>query len=66
MKSLEGRLDATRFFRVSRSAIVNLDCIREIQPLGRGAEIMILRSGVRVILSRSRREALARLLGQSL
>jgi two-component system LytT family response regulator len=66
LKSLEARLDITCFFRVSRSAIVNLDCIREIQPLGRGAEIVILRSGTRVTLSRSRREALARMLGQSL
>jgi two-component system LytT family response regulator len=66
MKSLEARLDATRFFRVSRSAIVNLDRIREIQPFARGAQIVILKSGTQVTLSRSRREALARLLGQSL
>jgi two-component system LytT family response regulator len=66
MKSLEARLDATRFFRVSRSAIVNLDCVREIQPFSRGSQIVILRSGTQVTLSRSRREALARLLGQSL
>lgn len=66
MKSLETRLDATRFFRVSRSAIVNLDRVREIQPFARGAQIVILQSGARVTLSRSRRAALARLLGQSL
>lgn len=66
MKSLERRLDTARFFRVSRSAIVNLDCVREIQPYGRGAQIVILRSGTRVALSRSRREGLARVLGQPL
>lgn len=66
MKSLEARLDATRFFRVSRSAIVNLDCIREIQPFARGAQVILLRNGTQLRLSRSRRDALARLLGQSL
>jgi len=66
MKSLAARLDPTRFFRVSRSAIVNLDQIREIQPFGRGAQIVILRSGTQVMLSRSRREALERLLDQAL
>jgi two-component system LytT family response regulator len=66
MKSLEGRLDPARFFRVSRSAIVNLDRIREIQPFARGAQIVILRDGTRVTLSRARRDALARLLDQPL
>ncbi len=66
MKSLAARLDPASFFRVSRSAIVNLDRIREIQPFGRGAQIVILEDGTRVMLSRSRREALARVLGQPL
>ncbi len=66
MKSLAARLDPARFFRVSRSAIVNLDRIREIQPFSRGSQMVILRDGTQVLLSRSRREALGRLLGQSL
>jgi two-component system LytT family response regulator len=66
MKSLAVRLDPARFFRVSRSAIVNLDRIREIQPFSRGSQIVILKDGTQVTLSRSRKEALARLLGQSL
>ena len=66
MKSLAARLDPARFFRVSRSAIVNLDRIREIQPFSRGSQMIILSTGAHVILSRSRREALARLLGHPL
>jgi two-component system LytT family response regulator len=66
MKSLAARLDPGRFFRVSRSAIVNLDRVREIQPFARGAQIVILTDGTRVTLSRTRKEALARLLGQTL
>jgi two-component system LytT family response regulator len=66
MKSLAGRLDPDRFFRVSRSAIVNLDRIREIHPYSRGSQIVILKDGTQVTLSRKRREALARLLDQAL
>jgi two-component system LytT family response regulator len=66
LRALEARLDPRRFFRVSRSAIVSLDRITEIQPFARGSHVVILDSGTRVLLSRSRREALASLLGQSL
>jgi two-component system LytT family response regulator len=66
MKSLAARLDPDRFFAVSRSAIVNLDRIGEIQPFSRGSQVVILKDGTRVTLSRTRRQALARLLGQSL
>jgi two-component system LytT family response regulator len=66
MKSLAARLDPAHFFAVSRSAIVNLDRIREIQSLARGSHIVILNNGTQVTLSRARREALARQLRQSL
>jgi two-component system LytT family response regulator len=66
LKCLERQLDPSRFFRTSRSAIVNLDRIQEIQPFARGSHIMILKNGTRVTLSRTRREALERLLGQAL
>ena len=66
MKSLAARLDPQQFFAVSRSAIVNLDRVREIQSFARGSQIVILSDGTRVTLSRTRREALARQLGQSL
>jgi two-component system LytT family response regulator len=66
LKSLAARLDPAHFFAVSRSAIVNLDRVREIQSFARGSQIVVLSNGTRVTLSRSRREALARQLGQSL
>ncbi len=65
MKSLAARLDPAHFFAVSRSAIVNLDRIREIQSFARGSHIVILNDGTRVTLSRARREVLERRLGQS-
>lgn len=66
MNSLESRLNPARFFRVSRSAIVNLDRVRELQPFSRGSQIVILDNGARVKLSHSRREKLEHMLGQSL
>jgi two-component system LytT family response regulator len=66
MKSLAARLDPAHFFAVSRSAIVNLDRVREIQSFARGSHIVILSDGTRVTLSRARREVLERRLGQSL
>ena len=66
LKSLAARLDPACFFAVSRSAIVNLDRVREIQSFARGSQIVILNDGTRVTLSRARREALADLLGQSI
>jgi two-component system LytT family response regulator len=66
MKSLAARLDPAQFFAVSRSAIVNLDRVREIQSFARGSHIVILNDGTRVMLSRTRREVLERRLDQSL
>jgi two-component system LytT family response regulator len=66
MNSLESRLDPVSFFRVSRSAIVNLDRIKEIQPYSRGTQVVILNDGTRVKLSRSRKEGLETLVGQEI
>lgn len=66
MTSLEERLDPARFFRVSRSAIVNLDRVREVQPYARGSLMVILDNGARVKMTRSRKEQLEKLLGQAL
>jgi two-component system LytT family response regulator len=65
MSSLESRLDPAKFIRVSRSAIVNLDRVREVQPFSRGSHIIILDDGARVKLSHSRKEKLEKVLGQS-
>jgi two-component system LytT family response regulator len=66
MTALEERLDPRRFFRASRSAIVNLDRVREIQPYARGEQVVLLQDGTRLKLSRGRRLELEERLGQSL
>jgi two-component system, LytTR family, response regulator len=63
MQSLETRLDPKRFARVHRSAIVNLDRIKAMQPYFRGAHVLTLSDGTRLTLSRSRRASFERALG---
>jgi two-component system, LytTR family, response regulator len=60
---VETRLDPSRFVRVHRSSIVNVEHIAELQPWFRGDAILILKDGARVTLSRTYRPRLAALLG---
>ena len=56
MDEIEKQLDQRQFFRVHRSAIVNVDRVREIHPLFRGDCALVLADGRRIKLSRSRRK----------
>lgn len=58
MSELESRLDPAQFLRVHRSAIVNLDRIKELQPWFRGDYRVILRDGTELTLTRNHREKL--------
>lgn len=64
MASLETRLPSDRFLRISRSTIVNLERIKELQPLFHGEYSVILRNGTRLTLSRGYRDRLQPLLGK--
>jgi two-component system LytT family response regulator len=64
MNEIEEQLDPRHFFRVHRSAIVNIDRVREIHPLFRGDCILVLRDGTRVKLSRTRRDEFEALFAQ--
>ncbi|MGE0554780.1 MAG: LytR/AlgR family response regulator transcription factor [Gemmatimonadales bacterium] len=59
-------LDQTRFVRIHRSVIVNLDRVVELEPYFHGEYIAVLANGRRLRVSRSWREALARRLGLGL
>lgn len=61
LSSLEQRLDGSQFVRVHRSAIVNVNQIRELRNEG-GETLLVLRDGARVPVSRRRRERVTRLL----
>jgi len=55
---LEQRLDANRFVRAHRGAIVNIERVREIRG-DAGDTVLVLRDGTRVPVSRRRREHVA-------
>jgi two-component system LytT family response regulator len=61
LSSLEARLDTRRFARIHRSAIVQLDRVRELRTTLRGDEV-VLRNGSRVPVSRRKRGVLEDLL----
>ena len=65
MAELEQELDSARFLRISRSAIVNLDRIQEVQPWFQGDYVLILSDGTRLTSTRGYRENMRRLLGRS-
>jgi hypothetical protein len=58
MAALEPRLDPARFVRVHRSYMVNLDCLREIEPLESGDARLRMRDGQVLPCSRRYRPAL--------
>ena len=60
MTAIESRLPKT-FLRISRSTIVNVERIKELQPLFHGEYSVILRDGTKLTLSRSYRDKLPQL-----
>lgn len=55
---LETRLAPDKFVRISRSTIVNIERLKELQPHFRGAYTVILKDGTQLMLSRSYRDKL--------
>lgn len=53
IKKLEGQLDPKKFIRIHRSAIVNINCVREIHREGRYEGWVLLSNGDRVRMSPS-------------
>ena len=56
LNALETQLDPDKFFRISRSAIVNLDRVKELQPMFKGEHIIVLQNGKRLAMTRGLRE----------
>jgi two-component system LytT family response regulator len=59
LSNLEERLDPSAFIRIHRRLIVNVDRIHELQPWFGGDQIVILKDGSRLRLSRTFREKVA-------
>lgn len=64
LTALAERLPRRKFMRISRSTIVNVDRIKELQPLFHGEYAVILRNGTTLTLSRSYRDVLEKLIGK--
>lgn len=58
LRTLEQRLDDTRFARVHRSAIAHVGCIRELSPLASGDQRLVLSNGTELRASRTHRAEL--------
>ncbi len=56
LTALETELDPRQFIRISRSAIVNTDQIKEVQPLFKGEHALILQNGKHLTMTRGTRE----------
>ncbi len=63
LDQLENELDPAAFIRIHRSAIVSLHDVRGLERVGPRSTVAILRSGSRIPVSRSRRDALVCALG---
>lgn len=48
LSRLVERLDPARFLRIHRSTVLNIERIREIQPLGKGAYVVVLEDGTKL------------------
>lgn len=56
MQALEDKLNPRTFQRISRSLIVNMERIKELQPMGKGQYVIILTNGKRLTMSRGIRD----------
>lgn len=65
MKLVENRLDPGRFARIHRTAIVNLDRVKYLEPWSHGDQLVVLESGARLTLSRRYRDRLPRTFGDA-
>lgn len=61
LANLEAKLSPKRFLRVSRSAIVNLERVKAVQPTTRGEHVVLLKNGKELTLTRGVREIRQRL-----
>ena len=62
MKGVIARLDPRRFIRIHRSAIVNIDCVKQIEPYVHGEYVVTMCDGTRLTSSKAHNAGLRALL----
>ena len=66
ISKLEQKLNPRTFRRISRSAIINLDFVRELQPWAHGNYRVVLKNGIKLKLSQRYRKNIVQYFGGSL
>jgi len=66
LSAMETQLDPKKFRRIHRSSIVNVERIKELQPLFSGEYSILLDDGTKLTLSRNYKDKLFELLGKPL
>jgi len=66
LADLEQSLDPTRFLRIHRSTIVNIESIVQLEPLSHGEFEVLLKDGCHPRVSRTYRNSMEKRLGQKL
>lgn len=66
MSNLILKLDSEKFLRIHRSTIVNIERVRDVQPLFKGEYAVTLQDGTQLKLSRGCRSKLQKFFGQLL
>ena len=62
---IETQLPSENFMRISRSVLLNLDRVKELQPLFYGDYMVILENGARLNMSRNYRDRVETLLARA-
>jgi two-component system LytT family response regulator len=62
LAGLEAQLPRETFVRISRSVVVNLDRVKELQPKFYGDYVVVLEGGAKLTLSRKYRDRLDKLI----
>jgi two-component system, LytTR family, response regulator len=66
ISNIEGQLDPSRFARIHRSYIVNLERILRIEPYSKDSRVAVLRDGTQIPVSRSGLAKLKSVLGEDI
>ncbi len=62
LAELEAMLDTTRFLRVHRSYIINLESLARVEPYAKDSRVAVLKDGTRIPISRAGYERLKEML----
>ena len=66
LTAMETQLDPAKFVRIHRSAMVNIERIKEMQPLFHGEYSLLIGDKTKLTLSRKYKDKLFQLLGKPL